>query len=129
MTADAFDLLPPTEDTVAATRARLRAEGFTGEVVLEPGAIPPGLWCRSCGRRHLPERTTIAAIHRFDPRTSPDGAALLFALVCPRCDAEGVAVARHGRVTAPAEAELLAALAARAASRFPRTLTAREAVT
>lgn len=129
MSVGAFDLLPPTEGTVAATRARLHAAGFTGELVLEPEDIPPGVWCRSCGRRHLPERTTIAAVHRFDPRTSPDGAALLLALVCPRCDAKGIAVTRYSAVPAPEEAELLAALGARAASRFPHALGAGEAVT
>lgn len=122
--AGPFDRLAATEDTVVATLARLRDEGFVGEFVLEPDDIPPGLWCRSCGRRHLPERATIAAVHRFEGPTSPEDEALLLALVCPRCSAKGTVVTGYGPAAAPEEAELLVALATRTATGFPHALTA-----
>lgn len=104
--------------------ARLRAGGFAGEFVLEPEDIPPGLCCRSCGRRHLPERTTIAEVHRFEGPSSPEDEALLLALVCPRCGAKGTVVTGYGPLAAPDEAGLLAALGGRAAARFPEVLAA-----
>lgn len=120
--ASPFDRLAAAEDTVVETLARLRSGGFLGEFLLEPEDIPPGLWCRSCGRRHLPERATIVAVHRFEGPSSPEDEALVLALVCPRCDAKGTVVTGYGPTAAAEEAELLAALGARAATRFPHTL-------
>lgn len=122
-----FDRLAASEDTVVETLARLHAAGFAGEFVLEPEDIPPGLWCRSCGRRHLPERTTVAAVHRFEGPTSPEDEALLLALVCPRCEAKGTVVTGYGPSAAAEDAELLAALARRTAAKFPEVLAARRA--
>jgi hypothetical protein len=123
--ASAFDRLAVTEDTIVGTLARLREDGFVGDFVLEPEDIPPGLWCRSCGRRHLPERTNIAAVHRFEGPSSPEDEALLLALVCPRCGAKGTVVTGYGPIAAPEEAELLSALGTRASSRFPHVLAGR----
>jgi len=114
-----FDLLTATEDTVVATLDRLRSEGFVAAFVLEPEDIPPGLWCRACGRRHLPTRTTVVEVHRFEGPTSPEDEALLLALVCPRCGAKGTAVTAYGPSASGNEAELLRALAARATATLP----------
>jgi hypothetical protein len=118
---DAFDRLAVSEDTLVQTLTRLRADGFVGEFVLEPDDIPPGLCCKSCGRRHLPERTMISAVHRFEGPSSPEDEALLLALVCPRCGARGTVVTAYGPLAAPEEAELLAALAVQTDLQRPQT--------
>lgn len=114
-----FDLLAATEDTVVATLERLRSEGFVADFVLEPEDIPPGLWCRACGRRHLPTRTTVVEVHRFEGPTSPEDEALLLALICPRCGAKGTTVTAYGPAASGNEAALLRALAARATASLP----------
>lgn len=123
--AGPFDRLGLTEESIVDTLARLRRKGFVGEFVLEPEDIPPGLCCRTCGRRHLPRRTTVAAVHRFEGPTSPEDEALLLALVCPRCGAKGTVVTSYGPVAAPEEAELLQALATSATATFPELLPGR----
>jgi len=114
-----FDRLAATEDTVVATLDRLRDAGYATDFVLEPDDIPPGLLCRACSRRHLPARTTIVEVHRFEGPTSPEDEALLLALVCPRCGAKGTTVTAYGPVATAHEAELLTALAARATTTLP----------
>ena len=118
-TASAFDRLAAAEDTLVATLDRLREAGYESDFVLEPGDIPPGLWCRTCGRRHLPQRSEIVKVYRFEGPSSPEDEALLLVLVCPRCEAKGTAVTAYGPVATASEAELLMALAARATATIP----------
>lgn len=117
--AGPFDRLAATEDTIVAILDRLRSEGYDADFKLEPEDIPPGLCCRTCGRRHLPERSTIVEVHRFEGPSSPEDEALLLALVCPRCGTKGTAVTAYGPAASPEEADLLATLATRALATLP----------
>lgn len=123
--AGPFDRLAATEESVADVLARLRAEGFDGDVVFEPEDIPPGLFCRSCARRHLPARAMVHQVHRFEGPTSPEDEAIVVAVTCPRCGARGALVTAYGAAATAEEADLHVALAGRIERTLPTASASR----
>lgn len=106
-----FDGLAVTEARPVDVVERLRAEGFDAHLVFEPDDIPPGLFCRRCGRRHLPARATVHELHRVSGPSPASYEALVVALECPRCGARGSIVTGYGPTATAQEEELHHALA------------------
>lgn len=118
--ASPFDRLAISEEPLAEVMARLEREGVDGKLVVEPNAIPPGVCCRACGRRHLPRRLRVLQAHRFEGPSSPDDEAILLVLQCPTCRTRGALVSAYGPTATAEEAEVLAGLG----SAYARTTSA-----
>lgn len=110
------DLVDRTDEPVVAAIVRLRAEGHFGEFVAEPDSIPPGVFCRTCGRRHFVERLHVLAATQFRGAGAGDPESIVFRVRCPRCETPGLLISRHGPAVTADETELLRRIASRVAS-------------
>ena len=108
--ASPFDRLAASEEPLAAVVARLEVAGVGDNLSVEPDAIPPGLRCRACGRRHLPRRLRVLEAHRFEGATSPEDESILVVVECPTCGIRGTLVSAYGPAATAEEAEVLTGL-------------------
>lgn len=119
--ASPFDRLAASEEPLAGVVARLERAGVSGKLVVEPNAIPPGVCCRACGRRHLPHRLPVLEAYRFEGPSSPDDEAIVVVVECPTCQMLGAVVSAYGPAATAEEAEVLTGLGAAYARRTDRT--------
>lgn len=110
--ASSFEHLAASEETLVEVLARLERAGVDGKLVVEPDAIPPGVRCDACGRRHLPRRLAVIEVYRFEGPSSPDDEAIAVVVECPVCRGRGALVSAYGPASTRAEAEVLTGLGA-----------------
>lgn len=116
-----FDRLAASEETLAGVIARLERDGVDGTLAVEPDAIPLGVCCRVCGRRHLPRRLRVLEAYRFEGPSSPEDEAIVVVVECPACHTRGALVSAYGPAATAEEAEVLAGLGAAYARGTDRT--------
>jgi hypothetical protein len=79
-------------ETVADAVRLLAHDGYTGEFLVDAGA----LHCGSCSQVCEPTRVKISRTYRFEGNTDPADEAIVLGLECPDCGVKGVLVSAYG---------------------------------
>lgn len=83
--------------------AQMEAEGFTAQMIpAQDGRVT----CRSCDTTEPAEQYEIHRQGRTEGASDPDDMALVVALECPHCSAQGTLTLKYGPGATPEEAEV-----------------------
>jgi hypothetical protein len=96
-------------DTVTEAVALLESEGYTTDVVLEPGYYV----CSGCEQRSPLADAQVEQMFRFEGESDPADEMIVLGLGCPQCDKKGILVSAFGPAADPEHAEALRILAGR----------------
>ena len=89
--------------------ALLQAEGYTTDVVLEPGFYV----CTGCTQRSPLSDARVDHLFRFEGESDPADEMIVLGLACPQCNQRGILVSAFGPAADPEHAEALRVLAER----------------
>jgi Zn ribbon nucleic-acid-binding protein len=82
----------------------LEAAGYRQQMIVTDGGQ---VTCRSCGTTQRPARYQLHEQLRTEGASDPGDMALVVALVCPSCSAQGTLVLKFGPEASPDEAECM----------------------
>jgi hypothetical protein len=94
-------------ETMTAILARYGQEGYETQFSSRPGGM---VHCHACGEEEPAEQVPLEALHRCEGQSDPDDMAVVAALSCPACGANGTLVAGYGPTASPEDGEVLANL-------------------
>lgn len=94
----------PVDRTLMSVLEELRAEGFTGDMIVTTTAH---VRCGSCHHEADPSRLELNALRRIEGASDPSDEAAVLALTCSVCGAKGTAVVRFGPEASPQDDEVL----------------------
>lgn len=94
-------------DPRAATIERWQADGWTGEMQVEPHG---NVWCPSCDQVHAATSWAVEHVGRTEGISNPDDEELFVALTCPACGARGTMTLGYGATSSGRDADVAAAL-------------------
>jgi hypothetical protein len=104
--------MPDAPDTVTEAVATLEAEGYTSPF-LQSGA---DLVCIACGTPHPLELGVVDRFFRFEGPSDPADEAIVMAVRCGTCGAQGTLVSAFGPDADPDAFDHLARISAEAAA-------------
>jgi hypothetical protein len=84
--------------TVLEAVNALAADGFGAAFSFHEGS----LYCDAGGVRHRITGAQVVRVYRFEGPSDPDEEAVVYALRCPECDADGTLVSAFGARADPA---------------------------
>lgn len=93
-------------DTLTDALTLLAADGYIGDF----SAHGRALVCSACGVSHEPATAIVERVRRFEGASDPDDEAIVLALRCPLCGAQGVLVSGYGPSADPDTIDLIVAL-------------------
>jgi len=95
------------EASLVEVLAGYEAKGFTGQFAPRTG---PCVHCHSCGSDEPAAQTPVVALHRFEGASDPGDEAVVLALECAACGAQGTLVLAYGPAASAEDAGVLAEL-------------------
>jgi hypothetical protein len=110
-------MMPDAPDTVTEAVATLEAAGYTSPFQQTGGALV----CIACGAPHPLESGVVDRFYRFEGPSDPGDEAIVLAVRCGTCGAQGTLVSAFGPDADPDAFEHLARISAEAARQPRRT--------
>ena len=95
---------PSDNTTLVGELADLRAAGYEGEFLLEPG---PSLRCRACDEVVAAADVSLDVLRRLEGASDPADMLAIVALHCPSCGTGGTTVVAYGPAAGEDEDALL----------------------
>ncbi len=108
-----------SEDTQSEALARYEAQGFTGQFGTRDGGR---VLCHACRGESLARRVAVQGLHRLEGTSDPSEEAVVAAIVCPRCAAQGTILLPYGPGAPAEDAAVLEALRDARGGQIPQGL-------
>lgn len=90
--------------TISEVLSEYEARGFTSQFAARPGGM---VECVQCGHHVVPDDVVLRSMRRIEGVSDPADMALVGALECPNCHAQGTATIAFGPHAPREDAELL----------------------